>query len=771
MMKGFGTHSRTGWPLRAAWWASAAALVLALAAGQVFAAEAATWSFGAGDKATCPGTVAEGRSKIAVDLSALPAGAKVFRAVLRCSRTRGPGWQRESDKVVVVPAAAPDKPLALLGPRYSSLDATAAVAAALADGKAKVEFLVKSLSGMKRGSVRLDVSFVGGKAKGKLPKVTGLAARHRGGQTIITWTQPEPGIAQAEITFEQWRAIRRKPPAALQRLRYRIYRSAGAITAATIAKAELIDEVGPLTCWNAEFHGLSPPAKAKLLRYVAVSGDKPVPPGTGIYAHNPRFPDRGVSRSGASPAKAGKAYYAVTCSAAGEENLTAFDKGNCLSAAVDEKVGPGEPILQRIEKPEKFFYTKAITLYYYTRWEAPPRCNLPSRPYDYLVTVPDKVAKPAPLNLILHCWGSNLYGKGGAYSWHSWKDKTRGIGVASNQIPYDWWTCYHENRGTWRPWTEGLARNFTSKRLLAFVDWVSTKWQVDQTRLVVSGESMGGSGSTFMPIRYPKRFAYAYSAVGIHNPAAIKGGFHESYARCVGRMAAKLKHESGMGVWDYLNDPLLVRRNPKANLPFIGFGNGKNDHGIGWPHAVDLANALQEARQPHAVVWRLRGHGSGTFYPPIDFRSDQSLPAFTRCSLDDDIGTATRLKEPKPFKLPWGQVAKDIYDGDHEGGINVHLRWKTDDVTDEPDTWEMTVFLTLGKGGAPADACTVNITPRRCQKFQAKPGMKFKWTNHFVKGMRPAQRGTAVADKHGLVTMKKVIVTKGPSRIRLVRAK
>ena len=737
-------------------WAWAAALVLALAAGQALAAEAATWSFAAGQAGTCPGTVKDGAGKIVVDLSALPKGAKVFRAVLRCSRTRGPGWQRESDKVVVVPAAAPDKPLALLGPRYSSLDATAAVAAALGEGKPNVEFLVKSLSGMKRGSARLDVSFTGGKAKAELPKVTALAARHRGGQTMLTWTQGEPGIAQADVTFEQWRQMHRKPPQGMFRLRYRIYRSAEPITAATIANAELIDEVSPLTCWNADFHGIYPPKTRKLLRYVVTDGGKPVPPGTGIYAHN--------------PPKAGKAYYAVTCSAAGEENLSDFDKGNSLSAPADEKVGPGEPILQRIEKPKTFFYTKGITLHYYTRWEAPPRCNLPSRPYDYLVTVPDKVAKPAPLNLILHCWGSNLYGKGGAYSWHGWKDKTRGIGVASNQIPYDWWTCYHENRGTWKPWTEGVARNFTSKRLLAFVDWVSGKWEVDKTRLAVSGESMGGSGSTFMPIRYPKRFAYAYSAVGIHNPAAIKGGFHESYARCVGTMKAGLKHESGMGVWDYLNDPLLVRKDPKADLPFIGYGNGKNDHGIGWPHAVDLANALQEARQPHGMVWRLRGHGSGSFYPPIDFRNDQSLPAFTKCSLDGDIGTATKIDQPKKVKMPWGQIMTDIYDGDSEGGINVHMRWKTDDVVDEPGKWEMTVFLAGGKRGAPKDECTVDVTPRRCQKFQLKPGQKFKWTNTSVKEGKQVQSGTAEADKHGLVTMQKVTVTKGANRITLVAA-
>lgn len=721
------------------------------------AAEAATWSFAVADNAARPRTVTAAGGKIVVDLSSLPKPAKVFQATLRMRRTRAPGWQREGDRALIEPADKPGELLALRPPRYNSFDATGAVARALKANAGKVEFLVKSLSGWKRESTRLDVSFTGGKAESELPKVTGLTARHRSGQTLLTWKEVNPPTTAETMTIEQWRALRKKLAAEPSSTTYRIYRHTAPINAKTIAAAELVDEVGPLTCWNPDFHGIYPPKGSKLRRYVVVDGKAPVPPATGIYANNPSRP--------------GRAYYAVTAAVNGEEDLAAFSAGNALAKPVEEVVGPGDPILQRIETPDTFFYTKGITLHYFVRWEARPRCNLPSRAYDYLVTVPMKRLKPAPVNLVLHCWGSNLYGKGGAYSWHGWKDKTRGIGVASNQIPYDWWTCYHENRGTWKPWTAGVTRDFTVKRLLAFLDWAGTKWQLDKARICVSGESMGGSGSTFMPIRYAGRFAYAYSAVGIHNPISIKpSGFYESYARVCGIDEAKIKHESGMATFDYLNDPLLVRKNPRANLPFIGFGNGKNDHGIGWPHAVDLAKAFQQARQPHAVIWRLRGHASGSFYPNIDFRADQSLPAFTACSLDDDIGTATRLKEAKPFKLPWGQVAKDVYDGDPEGQINTYLRWRTDDIVDEPATWEITVYLASGSHGAPKDDCTVNITPRRLQKLQIKPGQRFKWTSTPVADGGQVQSGTAVGDKHGLVTMEKVVVHKSGSRLRLVPA-
>ncbi|MGA2032753.1 MAG: alpha/beta hydrolase-fold protein [Thermoguttaceae bacterium] len=719
-----------------------------------------TWSFGAGESATCPKSITFEGAKIMVDLSALPKGVEPFRAVLSCQRESALGRGRETDAAVVVPAGG-EKPLSLLPPRFGSFDATEPVARAIRRGTSRVEFTVKGLTGWKRETTRLDVWFSGGTPVQKIPAAVELRARHRSGQTILTWKEVDPPTTAAEMTIQQWRKLNKKLAAESRRTTYRIYRHSEPLTELTFEKAELVDEVGPLTCWNAEFNGIYPEANDKVFRYVVDAAPEagrsppaaPVAPGTGIYAHN--------------PARAGKAYYYVSTTINGEEDFAALvkDLDGLRQAAVEETVGAGEPIVQRIEPSKEFFYLQGVTLCFYTRWEAPPCCNLPSRPYDYIVILGPKLARPAPLNLILHCWGSNLVGKGGAFSWFRWKDQAVGIGVASNQIPYDWWTTYHENLGTWKSWNDGVTRDFTAKRLLAFVDWVGTKWEVDKTRVCVSGESMGGSGSTFLPIRYPDRFANAFSSVGIHNPASIKpGGFYESYANHNGELEAGLKHESGLPAWDYLNDPLLVRKNPAARLPFIGFGNGKNDGGIGWLHVVDLARALQEARQPHALVWRMAGHSSGTFYPrDIDIRLDQSLPAFTGCSLDDDIGTAKRRQTPKQFINREKEVLKDVWDGDSEGQINTFLRWSTADIVDEPGKWECTVLL---EPKAPKDECTVNITPRRLQKLQVEPGRKFQWTARRVKGGKP-QSGTAIADKDALLTLPKVTVGKDGTRLIL----
>jgi hypothetical protein len=133
---------------------------------------------------------------------------------------------------------------------------------------------------------------------------------------------------------------------------------------------------------------------------------------------------------------------------------------------------------------------------------------------------------------------------------------------------------------------------------------------------------------------------------------------------------------------------------------------------------------------------------------PIDIRLDQSLPAFGRCSLDDDPG------------------AGDPKDGDPKGQINLYLDWETEDVVDEPGRWEMTVGL-IDK--APAAECTVDLTPRRCQRFKPGPGRALRWTNVSRADGREVQSGEVKPDALGLVTLERVVVSKGRNRIRIGR--
>ena len=64
--------------------------------------------------------------------------------------------------------------------------------------------------------------------------------------------------------------------------------------------------------------------------------------------------------------------------------------------------------------------------------------------------------------------------------------------------------------------------------------------------------------------------------------------------------------------------------------------------------------------------------------------------------------------------------------GDPEGQSNLHLYWDTKDIVDDERRWALTVALTES---APAATCTVDVTPRRTQRFRPRPGDRVSWRN------------------------------------------
>ena len=80
---------------------------------------------------------------------------------------------------------------------------------------------------------------------------------------------------------------------------------------------------------------------------------------------------------------------------------------------------------------------------------------------------------------------------------------------------------------------------------------------------------------------------------------------------------------------------------------------------------------------------------------------------------------------------------------------------------------------------------TADITPRRSRQFRPKPGEKLAWTNTaLAEGKRSwalekiwkkypkkadIQSGTAVADEHGLVTLKGILILPTKNRIVIHR--
>jgi pimeloyl-ACP methyl ester carboxylesterase len=583
------------------------------------------------------------------------------------------------------------------------------------------------------------LSFIVGQSPARAGQVSQLSARHRAGQTFLTWQETAVPITHDAMTVQEFKETQ----ARLEReqlVRYRIYRSTRPIT--SLKGLEPLAEVPPLTCWNADYYGAGPKPADKMLRYVVEDGKKPLPPGTGIYVHNPQ--------------RAERAYYAVTVSLNGEEN-TSVGAANTLQAPVEETVGPGLPVLQRSVKLQSFQHVERPTLHYYVRWETPPTSNVPGKPFDYVVAIPSTLAKPAPVGIHMHAWGGSLNND---YGW--WYNAEKGaILLASNQVPYDWWTGYHEWLGTSRPlktkddWAKGVVRPYSQRRLLSFLDWMATEWEVDLTRTFAAGNSMGGSGSLMLALRFPERIAWAISWVGVHVPGKSPQ-FKSSYEEVYGKPEWGVQFEDGTPVWDYFSDVWYLHRYPERDVGFITFSNGKNDGAIGWPQAVEFYRALQETRQPHLFVWGQEGHGQRATMPyaggervmPIAIRTNQSLPAFTHCSLDNNPGNG------------------DPETGDAAGQINFYLYWDTESIVDRADRWEMTVGLI---DQAPQDDATVDMTPRRRQQFKAQPGERLMWTNVSLGTKKTLQSGTIVVDKKGLVTLEKVLIGKKKNRITITK--
>jgi len=764
------------------------ALVGTLVASTAMAA--ATVTFTAGDGGTHPGTLRFDAKTgvLSIDLSAIPADATIFRAELYPGEP-GRFDRRPAEPTSVYPVGRPEQKLAFVAPRLVSLDALAPVREAVRAGeplRLAVETVLKPIE-------RLEVSYLEAKLPGvRPPTVADLRVTHRGGQSLITFREPSLAKFPEFMTGADVAAFRDRFVEDNPGLHFRVWRSAAKITPQTIDRARLVGECGLLSGWN-DTYWQDKTREQSPVRYRVADLGEPLAWGTGVYAHN--------------PAAAGKAYYAVTVSIDGREDFDALGSGNTTASPVEETAGQGEPVLQWIERPdpdEGWMYRRgAVARLIYTRWEAPPHASLPNRPIDYLVVIPlaprpeDEEAtrepqskafrvEPAPVGLHLHCWGGSL---NGGYGW--WYNAHRGaVLIASNQIPYDWWTGYHEANNTRMTYGDGHVQPFSMNRTFGFLDWAARQhreapqavrelWPpLDLTRVFTAGNSMGASGAPMFAVRHGQRIAWAIGWVGIHVPE-LSPSFQGSYENSYGpRDPAVTMPDGETSPWDHFSDVWWLKNHAAADTGMVIASNGKNDGGIGWEQARQFARALQETRRPHIFNWGLGGHGTRTVVGSnfeLDVRSDQTLPAFSNGSLDDDIGTAKRKPDAQieaERKRQEAEIAAgtrehvhlDPYDGDAEGQYNAFLRWRTDDVIDTPDRWEMTVFLT---DDAPKDECTVDLTPRRCQRFKPRPGERFTWTVTAPDDGREIASGEAAADELGLVTVERLPVRKAGVRVRL----
>jgi hypothetical protein len=565
-----------------------------------------------------------------------------------------------------------------------------------------------------RGFWTLAVLAVATSARAADLEVTAIQAVHRNGQTFVTWKDVAEGEEGAKC-------------------RYSLYRSNQPITADNLDKAELcchgvLYNSAKLFGYAFNMKDRLDPAKPYA---IIEEGGKPLPPWSGLAVHTVQKP--------------GKAYYAVVATDDKLKPVSAVVSGQSATIeAVEEKPGPIQPIKLHDSRERKTYVAQtAIT-----------------------------GQKGLPLFVSLH--GSQSTG-GPAGEWGDYylyfgtpvmgyRDGLPGVftvqenrGKNGNTLllwPRDaiehpsgrgafetmWLGYYCVPQGAAH--SEPRYYRFTENRLLWMIDWSIRRYGADPQRVSMGGSSMGGLGSINVGFRHPEVFAAVYPATTPFlwwPPSSLVGN--------QARDTQALMADGKTRYTDYTNSPRFAALRHE-DMPFLGWAVGRRDGNHNWQEYIDMVKTLTANHHGFAFSWNDGGHSEGPramgviskYYPADKFPRNRSYPAFGNSSIDHKMGNGDKL------------------DGDLVGGINLGFDWK--DVIDEEGKWSVTVSNDLVK-----ETMTVDVTPRRCQKFKLNPGAECKWTTS------TGATGMVIADTWGLVTVPKVAIKAGLGTVLTIEAK
>ncbi|KKL50929.1 hypothetical protein LCGC14_2300570, partial [marine sediment metagenome] len=396
-------------------------------------------------------------------------------------------------------------------------------------------------------------------------------------------------------------------------------------------------------------------------------------PGTGLYV--------------ASPARAGRRYYAVVSYRGGVPNTVDFGAGSSLGKPVAETVGPGQPVRQGQGLWGPFFdYPGRRQVY--VQWCAPPLAPRANMYFNWSVLAPPdtKPGQKLPAEIYFH--KPNF-----SYAKPRIKLIRRSIQLAPHDWPPSGWYGFNDAAGTLKSYRTGTVSNHTQKRIMAFLTWAEEKLPIDPQRIVL----LGSDGAAMLALSYPDRFAYVL--IDRFENEVLANDASARFSPVWGPRSPEIKDDRGRGEWSWAMLDELVKASPDVDLPLFVC------RGYSWAPFVKrfargygrFYEAMLAARKPLVADWTW---ASGKLVRPdkytgrwrgLDLTSTTPVPAFSNCSADNN-------KEG---------------DGQH----NLLVTW--DGVKDEPDGF--TIELTSAR-----DA-TFDMMPRRLQNFKVSPGQKLRW--------------------------------------------
>jgi pimeloyl-ACP methyl ester carboxylesterase len=359
------------------------------------------------------------------------------------------------------------------------------------------------------------------------------------------------------------------------------------------------------------------------------------------------------------------------------------------------------------------------------------------RQYFYVMHPTNKKDAPVPLIVYLHSAGGNAETElkvGGEFV-RKTGPEFMGLMLNSPVSGVEgWWGANALKTDKAR---YGQKMPPTEQRVLATLEWVVQKHNVDRQRIYLCGISMGGSGALGLGMRHGNIFASIWTGVpagAMHVmermqfpapvPATASASAKETYLRLV----------SGQGL-------------PDAP-PILNFSSQTDEWSRDQPQFL---RAVHDGRHALVFAWGPWGHANwyersnraAYEFPWLRIRKNEAYPVFTEASTDQQY---PGCKPSRP---------------DPDGQINAFLRWKN--IRDTPDEFSMELRLVqqteLSAPITLPQEATADVSLRRLQQFKVQTQKTYVWT------FGSNQSGEVRSDAAGLLTFPRVVISARPGQL------
>ena len=548
------------------------------------------------------------------------------------------------------------------------------------------------------------------------PTSNGLVAAHRNGQTFLTWS--ETGTQDS----------------------YHVYRHSARITTSNLSSAKrLTSRWGPIDNDSSvnKYRSASAPNN-----FVIEDLGSPLSNDTGLFVYTTQQGDSST------------AYYAVTSVKNGQELVSTL---KTLNTAVNESVRQPRDVLTRsVNGGQGRTYTQYMD---YMQWN--PTLN--GYAYNYSVALPPSYNRNLPysLQIQLHAYGESA--KSPSVSEYGWQviqlfphDPGRRLGTT-----HTWWYGYaadHDFNSGLKP-VGGKIENFTEQRLMRSIEALilNPDFNIDEQRIYAFGNSMGGSGSLSLGIRYGSVISGIFASQPMTNYAGSTV-FREELETLWGNRSLNLRitnkglnsqpiqRYNNLGVWDWMDHHQQLQNRRGDTFAYLMTTHGKRDTVIEWQsQGAPTVRSFTDANVGFSATYRDVTHTwtgfNSVVRPLFGFDSRNSLrwryplnlsyPAIQRASDSSNISPANSGVDSYNLNIEWATA---------------HTPFDTG-IVDVANRYEITI-----KSNSVNQ--TANITPRRTSRFRANALQSCSWNATDRNNNQRIASGTVIADLDSLVTVR-----------------